>query len=88
MESALTFYPKFWVETVRKLWQLGSVYVRIRRRYLPIKHNPDRRNYIDHAITPVTEDEEARELFQTGAAQAYLNQEHRLEKLRHGEAAA
>ncbi|MBL6936745.1 MAG: radical SAM protein [Alphaproteobacteria bacterium] len=85
--SMLEFYPAFWFETVKKLVQLATVYIRIRRRYLPIKHNPDRRNYIDHAITPVTEDEETRELFQTGAAQAYLDQEHRLEKLRHGEAA-
>ena len=62
----------------------AALFVRIRRKYLPIKHDPNKRNYMDLAITPVTDEEEARELFQSSAAQAYLNQEHRLEKIRAG----
>jgi len=39
-------------------------------------------------MTPVTDEEETREMFQSDAAQAYLSQKHRLDKLRHGQAAA
>jgi hypothetical protein len=42
---------------------------------------------MDLALTPVTDEEEERELFHTDAAQAYLSQEHHLDKFRHGEAA-
>lgn len=42
----------------------------------------------DLAITPVTEDEVAtHEMFRTDAARAYVDQERRLEKARHGAAA-
>jgi hypothetical protein len=34
-------------------------------------------------MTPISDDETSREIFQTDAAQAYLNQELRLEKARH-----
>jgi hypothetical protein len=62
--------------------------MRLRRIYLGIKHNPHKAEYSDLALTPVGEDEmETRELFQTAAAQAYVDQERRLDKIRHGEAA-
>jgi hypothetical protein len=50
---------------------------------LRIKHNPRRLEYTDLAMTPISDDETSREIFQTDAAQAYLNQELRLEKARH-----
>lgn len=62
-------------------------YLRLRRIYLRIKHDPKRYEYRDLAITPVTDDEGSRELFQNAAAQAYVDQERRLEKIRRGEAA-
>ena len=87
-ESILTFYPRYWLESLVKIGRWLALYIRIRRRYLPIKHNPNRADYMDHAITPVTEDEENRELFQTEQAQAYLETKHRLDKARAGEVAA
>jgi hypothetical protein len=43
---------------------------------------------MDLALSPVADDEtETRELFQSDVAQAYVRQEKRLDKLRHGEAA-
>jgi hypothetical protein len=44
---------------------------------------------MDLALTPVTDHEEdgERELFNTDSAKAYVAQEHRLHKLRHGAAA-
>jgi hypothetical protein len=43
---------------------------------------------MDLALSPVADDEaETLELFQSDVAQAYVRQERRLEKIRHGEAA-
>ncbi len=44
--------------------------------------------YTDLALTPVADDEtETHELFDSAGAQAYVEQEQRLERLRHGEVA-
>jgi hypothetical protein len=88
LEPALLFYPKYFIETLSKQIRWLSLYVRLRRIYLKIKHNPRRHEYTDLALSPVTDDEnETRELFQSDAAQAYVRQEKRLDKIRHGEAA-
>jgi len=61
------------------------LYLRLRRIYLSIKHDPQRFQYTDFAMTSVTDDEtETHELFRTAAAQTYLTQERRLEKIRQG----
>ncbi len=88
--SPLAFYPGYYLETVSKLFQWGALYLRLRRKYLAIKRDPKKLEYMDLALTPVTDDEEdgARELFNTDAAKAYVAQEHRLDKFRSGEAAA
>jgi radical SAM superfamily enzyme YgiQ (UPF0313 family) len=87
-EPALLFYPKHFIETLWKQIRWISLYVRLRRIYLKIKHDPRRQDYMDLALSPVVDDEtETRELFQSDAAQAYVRQEKRLDKLRHGEAA-
>jgi radical SAM superfamily enzyme YgiQ (UPF0313 family) len=87
-ESVLAFYPKYWLETATKLAKWAALFTRIRLKYLPIKHDPRKRLYRDIAITPVDDEEESREMFQSTAAQAYLAQKHRLEKIREGVAAA
>jgi radical SAM superfamily enzyme YgiQ (UPF0313 family) len=88
IEPVWRFYPQYFAETVRKQIAWIALYVRLRRIYLKIKHDPDRRSYMDLALSPVLDDEtESRELFQSTAAQAYVRQEKRLEKIRHGEPA-
>ena len=68
---------------VRWIW----LYLRLRRFYLRIKNDPQRRQYTDFAMAAVADDEaETRALFHTPAAQAYLTQEHRLAKIRQGQA--
>jgi hypothetical protein len=85
---AWRFYPVYLVESVSKLARWASLYLRLRRIYLGIKHDPGKLDYSDLALTPVTADEtETRELFQTEAAQAYVSQERRLERIRRGQAA-
>jgi radical SAM superfamily enzyme YgiQ (UPF0313 family) len=85
--TPLQFYPGYWLETLTKVYRWSALYLGLRRKYLRIKHNPKKFEYMDLALTPVTEEEEERELFNTESAQAYLTQEHRLDKLRHGEVA-
>ena len=69
---------------VRWIW----LYLRLRRLYLRIKHDPERLQYTDFAMAAVADDEtETRALFGTAAAQAYLTQQHRLDKIRQGQVA-
>ena len=83
IEPVWNFYPRYYFEMAVKLVRWGALYLRLRRIYLRIKHNPRRLEYTDLAMTPISDGETSREIFQTDAAQAYLNQELRLEKARH-----
>ena len=88
IEPAWRFYPKYLTETavnhVRWIW----LYLRLRRLYLRIKHDPERLRYTDFAMAAVADDEaDTRALFGTAAAQAYLTQQHRLDKIRQGQVA-
>jgi len=64
----------------------GWFYLRLRRIYLSIKHDPQRFQYTDLAMTAVADDE-TRELFRTAAAQTYLARGRRLENIRQGQTA-
>jgi radical SAM superfamily enzyme YgiQ (UPF0313 family) len=85
VESPLIFYPKYAAETVAKQWRWLSLYLRMRLIYLSIKRDPSRFDYMDEALEPVTDHEEDRELFQTDAAQKFLETVHRNEKITRGE---
>jgi hypothetical protein len=88
MEPVWRFYPRYWTEVVVKSARWLWLYAQLRRIYVRIKHDPKRWEYTDLAITPVTDDEvETHEMFRTAAAQQYVNQEKRLENIRHGQAA-
>jgi hypothetical protein len=88
-EPVWRFYPKYFVETVAKQLRWAWLYGRIRRRYLGIKRDPKRFEYKDLALSPVLDDEiQTHEMFNTEAAHAYVEQERRLEKIRHGESGA
>lgn len=85
LEPIWTFYPKYIAELVRKTWGWCSIYLRLRKIYLRIKHDPKRYEYTDLAIEPVADDElERHEMFHNAAAKAYVEQERRLEKISHG----
>jgi radical SAM superfamily enzyme YgiQ (UPF0313 family) len=83
IEPVWRFYPRYYAETAIKLVRWGALYLRLRRIYLRIKHDPRRSEYTDLAMTPISDDEASREIFQTDAAQAFVDQERRLEKARH-----
>jgi len=84
IEPVWKFYPKYWAEVVGKIWGWGSIYLRLRMKYLRIKHDPRRYEYSDLAIEPVTDDEtETHEMFNTDAARAYVVQENKIDRIIH-----
>ena len=69
IESALTFYPKYWAEVVSKHWQMGAMIWRMAKVRRSIKADPNRRAYMDQALTPVTDEElQALDLFNVTAS--------------------
>ena len=88
LEPALVFYPKYFFGTLAKLFAWAALYLRMRLVYLRIKHDPRRQEYMDLALSPVDDEEtESRELFHSVAAEAYVRQEKRLDKISRGAAA-
>jgi radical SAM superfamily enzyme YgiQ (UPF0313 family) len=87
-ESPLVFYPKYLAETLVKQYRWISLYTWLHLIYRKIKRDPQRHEYMDLALTPVTDDEtETRELFQSEVAQAFVGKQRQLQKLRRGAAA-
>lgn len=88
LENPLIFYPKNFLETLWKQIQWISLYLRLRLIYNRVKKDPQRFEYEDLALVPVTDDEvETRELFQSEVAHAYVEKQQRLAKITRGEAA-
>jgi radical SAM superfamily enzyme YgiQ (UPF0313 family) len=86
LEPAWRFYPRYGTEIVVKLVRWTVQYARFRYTYVRIKRNPARNAYTDVAMTPVDDNEiQTHELFRNEAAQTYIGQQQRLDKIRHGE---
>ncbi len=72
------FYPSYLLETVRKISQWGSLIFRLRRIHARVKSDPRKLEYMDLALTPVTDDDvENLEMFHTPSAEAFVAQEQR-----------
>jgi radical SAM superfamily enzyme YgiQ (UPF0313 family) len=79
-EPVWTFYPNYFAETATKLVRWAWMYGRLRRIYLSIKHDPNRREYSDLALTPITDDEVATHaMLQTEEANSYLEQQRKID---------
>ena len=74
IEPRWKFYPMYAVESISKLWRWGKTYAGLRRIYVRIKRDPKKYEYMDTALTPVTDEElETLELFHhTEAAEKYV----------------
>ncbi|WP_111360163.1 B12-binding domain-containing radical SAM protein, partial [Rhodoplanes elegans] len=79
-ESVLAFYPRYWTQTAVKLVQWGMLYMRLRRIYLRIKHDPKKFAYTDTAMSAWDADTEGRELFESDAARAFVDQQRRVQE--------
>jgi hypothetical protein len=73
------FYPSYVAEMVVKLGRWLGLYGGLRRAYVRIKRDPKRFEYMDLALTPVTDAEiDTLELFHhTEAAEAYVARERK-----------
>jgi radical SAM superfamily enzyme YgiQ (UPF0313 family) len=87
IEPMWRFYPRYYFDVAIKFVRWCALYLRLRGIYLRIRRDPRREQYTDLAMTSITEEEFAREIFQTEAAQGYLGQQRRLADARHGAAA-
>ena len=89
IEPFWKFYPKYWGESIAKVYQTFALYLRLSRLYAHLKKNPRRFKYMDLALTPVTEqDVEELEMFHTPSAAAFVAQEQRRQHAREQVAAA
>jgi radical SAM superfamily enzyme YgiQ (UPF0313 family) len=86
LENPLTFYPKFWAQSVLKFLSWIGLYLHLRSIYRKVRKDPARYGYMDAALEPVTDHEEEREMFQTDSAQSYLKKLHEIERIRAGAA--
>jgi hypothetical protein len=87
LENPLLFYPRTIFEMLAKQIKWLSLYTHLRLIYRRVKHDPKKLEYMDIALTPVTEhDTETLEMFQSAEAQKFVNKVHQMDKIRHGEA--
>jgi hypothetical protein len=82
IEPVWRFYPRYYAETAVKLARWGALYLRLRRIYLRIKHDPRRFAYRDSALDTAAGDSETPELLGTEAARAYVSNVQRLQDIR------
>lgn len=57
IENALTFYPRYWADIVGKHVKIGRLVWRMHNVRKAIKADPNRRAYMDLALTPVPDEE-------------------------------
>ncbi len=87
IEPVWSFYPKYFAEMASKVVRWGALYMKLRRIYLRIKHDPQRFEYTDLATTPVAADEaETHELFGTDAARAFIARAQHVKEAQAGHA--
>lgn len=87
VEPIWSFYPKYVVEAAGKIVRWAALYIRLRRIYLRIKHDPQRFAYTDIATTPVAAGEAAtHELFSSEAARAFVARSARIKEAQQGHA--
>ncbi|MBU1305783.1 MAG: radical SAM protein [Alphaproteobacteria bacterium] len=88
LESPLVFYPRYWAETAGKLARWAALYLKFGMVLRRVDRDPAKADYTDVALTPVSAQEEALEMFQSSDAQAWLTQEKRIDRVRHGQTEA
>lgn len=83
-----SFYPKYFGETTGKLFKWAALYIKMSRVYLDIKHDPQRADYTDVALTPVgVAEAETHDLFGSESADAYVAHAKRVKQAQAGESA-
>jgi radical SAM superfamily enzyme YgiQ (UPF0313 family) len=84
LESPFLFYPRHFTGTLWKQVRWIKLYLQNYRIYSEIKQDPQRLDYSDLALSPVTDDEtETMEMFQSDVAKIYVGKVRRVEELTH-----
>ncbi|HEX2834701.1 MAG TPA: radical SAM protein [Thermoanaerobaculia bacterium] len=66
IESPFSFYPKYWLGSIVRFLRWAKLYCGLRLIYMKVKYDPRRYDYMDTALTPVSDDDvETLELFHT-----------------------
>ena len=83
IESPFIFYPKYFSETIWKLFCWALLVIRMRLVSQRVRNDPKNRDYMDLSLEPVIKGEtETLELFQSAAAKKFVEKRHRFEKMR------
>lgn len=82
IEPAITFYPKYWAETAFKWSRWVTLYVRFGLIMRKVDKDPNWAEYMDLAISPIDEHEDEREMFQSDAAKAYVEGQHKIDDIK------
>jgi radical SAM superfamily enzyme YgiQ (UPF0313 family) len=78
LEPIWRFYPRFLFDSVRKFVAFSRLWLQLRGMYVEIKRDPHRYDYMDTALTPVTDDDvETLELFHTPEAESWVARQPR-----------
>jgi hypothetical protein len=89
LQTPLLFYPRYGLETVSKLARWAALYARFSPAYYRLKRQKGRSDYMDAALTPVSDhDEEDLALFQTNEAKGYVVQQRHFADIRAASATA
>jgi radical SAM superfamily enzyme YgiQ (UPF0313 family) len=79
VEPAWLFYPRYFAETAMKAVRWATLAIRLERLARKVTNDPQRHEYMDQALTPLVNEIESLELYQTRSSQAFLNQRRQIE---------
>jgi hypothetical protein len=84
-ESPWMFWPRFMFETLRKYTSMGGMIVALALTAMKIARDPNAKNYMDQALTPVADDDNVTLdlLTKTGGVLAQLNHQKKVAELTH-----
>lgn len=87
VEPALLFYPRYLAETAAKAVRWASLAIRLQRLARKVKKDPRRLDYMDQALTPLSNETDDLELYKTRSSQAFLDQRRHVEEAQRGKLA-
>jgi radical SAM superfamily enzyme YgiQ (UPF0313 family) len=79
VEPAWLFYPNYFAQTVVKAVRWATLAIRLEWLARKVKNDPRRHEYLDQALTPLVNEIESLELYQTRSSQAFLDQRRQIE---------
>jgi radical SAM superfamily enzyme YgiQ (UPF0313 family) len=80
VEPAWLFYPRYFTETAMKAVRWATLAARLEWLARKVKNDPRRLEYMDKALTPLSNEAENLELYKTRSSQAFLDQRRRIEE--------